>query len=336
VTPANDRIVLKTQGSFTFGGSVISDAAGKTLHVDHGYAQFQIPADPREYPIVMWHASSSATWESTFDGREGFQTDFVRRGFPVYVIDAPRQGRAGQTAATTSIEPEIGRDQLTFALWRMGDWDPPAGPRFFPSVRRPEDVDGFLDQMLRARYPTLGPDLKIDVRAVVRLLERIGPAILFTHSGSGKGGWLAAIGSADVRGIVAFEPVTFVFPESIQPEDISSRNDAARMRVQPIIVADEEFARLARVPIAIVFGDNIAAAPAADLPHELWRVVVERARQFVAALTRFGGEASIIHLPNVGLSGNTHAPMQDANSADVAVVVARFLDEHGLANAGRG
>lgn len=329
--PKNDPIALMAQGSFAFGGSVMADAAGRTLHVDHGYAQFQIPVRPREYPIVMWHASSSATWESTFDGREGFQTTFVRRGFSVYVIDAPRQGRAGQSGATTTITPDLGRDQLTFALWRLGEWGPSGQPRFFPNVRPPDDVEGFLDQLFRARYPALGPEeLEIELSAATALLARTGPAILFTHSGSGKRGWLAAISTGNVRGIVAFEPVAFAFPASAQPEDVPTRNEAARLRIQPIIVTDEEFTRLAKVPVAIVFGDNISAEPSAELPRELWRIVVQRAHQFAATLTRYGGDASLIHLPGLGLSGNTHVPMQDANSSEVAVVVTRFLHERAL------
>src|SRR5256885_2073462 len=113
------------QGSFTFGGTVIGDAAGRTLHVDHGYAQFQIPPQARAYPIVMWHASSTATWESTFDGREGFQTIFLRNGFPVYVIDPPGHGRAAQSGTAASISPDLGSDHLTFAVERLFEWDPP-------------------------------------------------------------------------------------------------------------------------------------------------------------------------------------------------------------------
>src|SRR5260221_3864207 len=325
------------QGSFAFGGSVVADAVGQTLHVDHGYAQFQIPVHPRELPIVMWHASSAATWESTFDGREGFRSEFVRRGFSVYVIDGPRQGRAGQGGATASVAPEVGRDQLTFALWRLGEWSPPAPPRFFPNVRLPPDVASFLDQLLRARYPILGPEeLEIDVSAIAALLDRTGPAILFTHSGTGKRGWLTAIRTANVRGIIAFEPVTFVFPAGALPEDVSTSNEAARQRIQPIVVSDGEFTRLAQVPVVIVFGDNIATEPSADLPRELWRVVHQRAGQFAATFARYGGDATIIQLPELGLSGNTHAPMQDANSSEVAAAVMRFLEDHALANAGRG
>jgi len=58
-------IVLKTQGSFTAGGTVLTNPGefdpialtpdGQTIHGDHAYVQYQIPVGARKYPIVMWH-----------------------------------------------------------------------------------------------------------------------------------------------------------------------------------------------------------------------------------------------------------------------------------------
>jgi hypothetical protein len=63
----------------------------------------------------MWHSSSSKTWQTTFDGREGWQPIFLRRGFPVYIIDLPRQGRAswGCEQVPANELPTIGRDQTS-------------------------------------------------------------------------------------------------------------------------------------------------------------------------------------------------------------------------------
>lgn len=66
-------IVLRTMGSFFFGGTVKTLDDGVTFHADHGYAQYYIPQDARNLPIVMWHgiSQSGKTFESTPDGREG-------------------------------------------------------------------------------------------------------------------------------------------------------------------------------------------------------------------------------------------------------------------------
>ena len=75
-------IVLETQGSFAFGGTVITGADGNTFRGDHGYAQYQIPSNARTLPLVMWHGGGqfSKTWETTPDGRDGFQNLFLQRG----------------------------------------------------------------------------------------------------------------------------------------------------------------------------------------------------------------------------------------------------------------
>ncbi len=45
---SKDPIVLTKMGAFAFAGKTIKDDAGRTLHCDHGYAQFQIPENPRK------------------------------------------------------------------------------------------------------------------------------------------------------------------------------------------------------------------------------------------------------------------------------------------------
>ncbi len=54
----------------------------------------------------MWHGFGEfgKTWETTPDGREGYQTIFLRRRFSVYLIDQPRRGGD----ATLVHLPEIG------------------------------------------------------------------------------------------------------------------------------------------------------------------------------------------------------------------------------------
>jgi len=41
-------LVLKAQGSFAVGGTVIRGTNGDTFHGDHAYVQYQIPQNPRD------------------------------------------------------------------------------------------------------------------------------------------------------------------------------------------------------------------------------------------------------------------------------------------------
>lgn len=70
---------------------------GQKAYGDHAYVFYQIPAQAKKYPIVFQHggAQSKRTWETTPDGREGFQNIFLRKGYSVYLLDQPRIGEAG-------------------------------------------------------------------------------------------------------------------------------------------------------------------------------------------------------------------------------------------------
>lgn len=76
-------LVIKEQGSFAVGGSIITNPGtfnpitrtpeGQTFHGDHAYITYQIPDKARKLPLVFWHGIGqfSKTWETTPDGREG-------------------------------------------------------------------------------------------------------------------------------------------------------------------------------------------------------------------------------------------------------------------------
>ena len=113
----SEPLTIQAQGSFAVGGSVVNTpgtynnnnptSAGQSFHGDHLYAFYQVPQNPKPLPIVMLHGAfqSAGSWETTSDGREGFQTIFLRRGFPVYLVDQPRRGRAGNSTVAATIEP---------------------------------------------------------------------------------------------------------------------------------------------------------------------------------------------------------------------------------------
>ena len=163
-------------------------ADGQTLHGDHAYVFYQRPANARKLPLVFWHGFGqfSKTWETTPDGREGFQNIFLRRGFGVYLIDQPRRGDAGRSTVpgTIAATPD---DQTWFNIFRVGIW-----PNHFPGVQFSRDPEA-LNQYFRSMTPDTGPiDMEVNASAVAALFDKIGPAILVTHSHSGGMGWLTA------------------------------------------------------------------------------------------------------------------------------------------------
>jgi hypothetical protein len=315
-------IVIQKQGSFAFGGTVITDALDSTLHCDHGYAEFQIPRHARRLPLIMWHSTSTKTWTSTPGGQVGFQDIFLRRGFGVYIIDLPRQGRAGNACVNTAYTANPGQDQTTFRNWRLGVWELPGPPTYFPNSQTPRDT-AFLNQVLRARYPdneNFEDTDSIEAASVAALLAKSGRATLITHSGSGRYGWLTAMVSPKVKGIVSFEPVVAVFPTGELPPPIEGG-------IPPLEVPLADFEKLTRIPILLVFGDFLDRLP-------LWTAAFANAQAFVEAINRHGGDAQLVHLPEIGITGNSHIMMLERNNVEVANVVSRFLHEHGLAEPG--
>jgi hypothetical protein len=337
-------IVITEQGSFAVGGTVITGANGDTFHGDHAYVQYQIPPNARRLAMVMWHGGGqfSKTWETTPDGRDGFQTLFLKRGWPVYNLDQPGRGRAGRRTVGTTIPTPVPGESGSWNTFRLGIWTPPSAPRFFPNVQFPR-TEAAIDQYWRQITPNTAPEgrdvatRELQGGTVAKLFEKIGPGVLLTHSNSGQYGWVTAMKVPHlVKAIVAYEPAAFAFPDDDVPAAVPTDNAGVAGITAPQLVSPADFQKLTRVPIQIVYGDNIEFnTPSPILGVELWRVVTQRAEQFAAAVNRRGGNVQVVYLPRVGLQGNTHFPFSDLNNVKVADLLSKYLHEQGLDRRGQ-
>jgi hypothetical protein len=298
---------------------------GQTFRGDHAYMQYQIPSKARALPIVMWHGGGQmgTTWETTPDGREGFQNIFLRRGFSVYVLDQPRRGRAGRSMLPTTIDVTPG-EQATFTVFRLGVW-----PNYYPNVQFSRSP-AVLDQYFRQQTPNTGPgDDNVASDAVAALFAKIGPATLLTHSAGGPPGWQTGIKAPNVRGIVAYEPVAFTFPQGEAPPALPTAYDGIPQSPGPEVpLAD--FKKLTKFPIQVVFGDNISSTPTLIPGVERWRLRLIYAQQFVNKINQYGGDAQLVHLPKIGVYGNTHFPFSDLNNVKIADLLSKFLARKNL------
>jgi hypothetical protein len=334
-------LIIEQQGSFAVGGSVVTipgtfdpikqgaynplgvDPAGQTLHGDHASVLYQIPVNARQYPLVFWHGhgESFQCWQTTPDGREGFQNIFLRKCFPVYLIDQPRRGHAGRSTqpVTINVTPD---EQLWFGIFRLGVW-----PDFYSGVQFSKDPEA-LNQFYRQMVPNTGPyDPKVNIEAVSALFDRIGKGILVTHSQSGGPGWLEAMKNQNVKAVISFEPGgDFVFPEGEVPGNIQ----LAGRTITPPSVTLSEFMKLTKIPIIIYYGDNIPDQPSTNPGQEQWRAFLAIARQFCKVINSHGGNATVVHLPEIGIKGNTHFIMSDLNNIQVADLLSSWLKEKGL------
>ncbi|AXR07613.1 alpha/beta hydrolase [Salinimonas sediminis] len=326
-------LMIAEQGSFAVGGAVIRNegefdpvaltAAGQTLHGDHASVFYQIPVNQRQYPLVMWHGFGqfSKTWESTPDGREGYQNIFLRKGYGVYLIDQPRRGNAGKGTQPGTYAP-VPDEQKWFNVFRVGMW-----PDYFPNVQFPTDTAS-LDQYFRQMTPDIGPiDINVNVDAVDALFDRIGEGVLVTHSHSGGMGWEAGMQNPNIKAIVSYEPGSnFVFPEGEAP----APKQSSAGELSALEVPLSEFQKLTQIPIIIYYGDNIPEQPSDYPGADGWRVRLAMAQEWADTINRYGGDATVVHLPDIGIYGNTHFPFSDLNNLEIAELMSDWLKEKGL------
>lgn len=330
-------LTIQKQGSFAVGGTMFSEPgnfdlpnalkpAGQTFHGDHAYVFYQVPPKAEKLPLVFLHGAgqSKKTWETTPDGREGFQNLFLRKGFGVYLIDQPRRGAAGKSSVEATIKPTPD-EQFWFTQFRIGNY-----PDFFPGVQFPKD-EVSLEQFYRQMTPNTGAfDANVIADATSKLFDQVGDGILVTHSQGGGPGWFTAIKNAKVKAVVAYEPYSsFVFPEGELPEPIKSAGLFGELK--GVEIPSSDFNKLTKIPIIIYYGDNIAKEPSTIWNKDHWRSGLEMAKIWAAAINKHGGDATVIHLPEIGIKGNTHFLMADLNNAEVADHLAAFLEKKGLA-----
>jgi hypothetical protein len=337
---AKAPLVIDEQGAKAFGGKVIGDPNTSSLSCDHAYVRWQVPKGSKNVSILMWHSASIKTWETpTFAGHEGFANLFLRRGFPVYLFEGSPSGQAGQACLPYSYTPSVGRDQTFVNSYRLGIWIPPAPFQPYPGVQEPVNDPEAMNQFRRANYPeaqTLD-NVQLQTDEAVEVLKQSGPTVLFTHSGSGIRGWWTRIKTDNVKGIMAFEPGAFVWPQGEVPPPELRADGALVAADTPLnaVVSQADFSKLTTIPIQIFYGDNIPKVldpinVGLRLTLDSRRIVVIRAKQFADLINKHGGQAQVVLLPDIGVFGNTHFIMADLNNEQIAAMVSDWLSEHGL------
>ena len=166
IAGAQEPVAIVKQGHFSVGGTTTQrpgvydnskfvgwaeqEETGQSYRADHAFVDFQIPADSKPLPLVYVHGygGSGVCWQMTPDGRDGFSTLMLRRGWSCYVVDLPGRGRAGRTSAMTTVKP-VADEMFWFDIWRIGIW-----PNYNEGVQFPKD-SASLSQFFREMTPDL-------------------------------------------------------------------------------------------------------------------------------------------------------------------------------------
>jgi pimeloyl-ACP methyl ester carboxylesterase len=323
-------LTLKEQGSFFVGGEVRSVAAAAPgsqasqpaeITVNQMYVHYQVPLHgDRHVPVVFVHGCclSSKTWETTPDGRPGWAEFFLHRDRPVYLADQVSRARSGFDP-TVFNEVRAGRlppsqlpsilsasHQLAWTVFRFG---PRFGEAFADQQFPIEAADELYKQMIPDLNSMLPGEANPTWMQLAALARRLQGAVLVGHSESGFFPEQAAlIDPSGVRGMVSIE----------QP----CRTD----------LAPAQIATLAKIPTLVMFGDHLSEVVGGPVN---WQQAYEGCAVFVQQLRDAGGDAQMLHLPDLGIRGNSHMLMQDRNSDQLAALVTRWIDRHVERSRGR-
>ena len=342
-------LTLAAQGFFWTGYETCETAAGPALR-GQMYVEYWIPQDLRHpLPLVMIHGGGGqgTDYLGTADGREDWVHWFVRQGYAVYVVDRPFHGRS-------PFHPEL-----------QGEMGPPAPTGLFERLfSRPASFeDNWPQAKLHDKWPgsgafgdpdfdsflaSGGPTLRdieqnhLDCqRAGAELLDRIGPAIVMTHSAGGPMGWLMAdVRPELVRAVIAVEPVGPPF--SALGGTLNWGITAARLTFDPPAESADEIEIEERAPVREgTVACKVQKEPARQLPNlrTIPIVVVTAEASWMAAdnhgtvdfLAQAGAPVTHMRLEEHGVHGNGHAMMLESNSDDIAALIENWIQENRLA-----
>lgn len=357
---AKPPLVIASQGNFYAGGQSAKTSEG-TVIADAMYVEFQIPAKRiHPYPLVFLHggASHGAAFWSTPDGREGWATLFLRKGYAVYVVDRTTQGRSpyysridGPKLIPPVALPVRAGAELppkTKPATRIPGTNQPGDPAFEQSARaRQSAVEVPLSNPAETLTVSARADT-LDRMAGAALLDRIGPAILVTHSRAGATGWqIADARPGLVKGIVAAEPNGPPFynaPPMGQAGDPVSRPWGiayAPLTFDPPVRQVSDFDALTKQ--APESADRIGCwVP--SVPHRLVNLaavpvlVVSGGASYHAAydhctvqfLRDAGVPVTAMRLGDMGIEGNTHGLIVETNNDAIADLIGEWLAKRHL------
>jgi pimeloyl-ACP methyl ester carboxylesterase len=316
-------LTIKEQGSFFVGGekktvttpgnSAVPAQTGE-ITVNQMYVQYQIPMNgDRHVPVVMVHGCclSGKTWETTPDGRMGWSEYFVRKDRSVYLADQVSRARSGF-------------DPTAFADVRSGK-TPPAQ---MPGILSASHEIGWTVFRFGPKFGEVFPDEQFPMQAIDEFYKQMIPDLNSTLPQNPNPTWtqMAALG-VKLRGAVLMgHSESGFFPE--QAALIDPKGIKGIVSIEMPCVTDfgaAQLATLAKIPTLLMFGDHLGDVSGGPAN---WAQSFESCKTFADQVNKAGGDATLMHLPALGIKGNSHMLMQDKNSDRLADLVIDWIDKH--------
>jgi dienelactone hydrolase len=280
------------------------------------YVRYMVPqgADGNA-AVVMVHGATltGKSWETTPDGRMGWDEYFVRKGHAVYVPDQVGRGRSGfnqavfnnvrASAAAAGDQPAMFRfsDEVVWPNFRSGS--APGAP--YPDSQFPVQA---VDELSKQGVPDVSrllPSPNPTFKALSDLATQLKGAVVMGHSQSGPFPLEAALlNPSATKGLVLVEPGRC-----------------------PDLYTDAQITTLATVPVLVVFGDH-RDTPTGISTRPSWQLSFDGCQALIGRLKAAGGDAEMLNPPDRGIRGNSHMIMQDKNNLQIADLILQWIDTH--------
>ena len=352
----SEQRTLATREFFYVGGKYVGPPGNQVMAGQMYVERLRPQKVTQKYPIVLIHSASSATlWMGTPDGRPGWADYFLSQGYIVYLPDQPARGRSAWHSGVNSPLkmpiPESRNEEQDTAPELFGKWPGAKKHTQWPGQsdrkgRLGDPVyDAFYASMLESVSNSQEGPASFEA-AGEALLDKIGPAIILTHSQTGPYGWALADGRPNaVKGIVSIEPTGPPFRNAI----VNGGNEN-EVRPWGLTAIPLHYSPPVQVPTDLhPTREETADGPGlancwkdADPPRQLTNLkgipilIVTTEASYHAVydhctskyLTRAGVPNTHMRLENEGLHGNAHYVMVEKNNLEVAAVLHKWITEH--------
>ncbi|KAF8810057.1 alpha/beta-hydrolase [Phlegmacium glaucopus] len=339
---------LHRRSYFYVGGEYVS--AQNSVQVSFGqmYVEHLVPIKVMQpFPIVIipGNGMTGTNFLNTPDGRLGWADYFLSQGYELYIVDQPSRGRSAWQQGidgpqnifdTLTIEKRFTATQR-FQLWPQA------------SLLTQWLGNGSVgDDTFYKFYSSIVPGLVSNVETSEKmkhagsaLLDRVGSAVLLTHSQAGQFGWiLADARPSKVKAIIAIEPMGPPFTNAIFPPLAPARPYG--LTEIPLTFSPPIQSAADLQPQVVSSSINFTCIQQASPPRKLVnlgnvRVLVVTSEAgyhsvydecSVEFLRDAGVSVDHVRLEDVGIHGNGHLMFMEKNNLQIADgVVRKWLNE---------
>ncbi|KAG8531154.1 uncharacterized protein KY384_004512 [Bacidia gigantensis] len=285
---------------------------------------------------------------NTPDGREGWASYFLKHGYTIYLTDPPQRGRSPWIPGEGTVEAVpvsyVQKYFTTSEVFAPTEWPQASLHTQWPGTGLVGDpiFDAFYASQVQLQTSAFISDDNTKP-AYNALLDKIGNAILVTHSQSGPYGWVAGDARPElVKGIIAVEPEGPPFVNETGPTGPPRLDGVTRLPLHydpPVtdIVTDlktvtipppegkhytsctiqaepaRKLVNLSNVPVVLITGEASYHAPYDYCTIKFFE--------------QTGVPITWIDLPSERLRGNGHFLFMERNNLEIAGLVLSWLEK---------